>query len=89
MQKAAEIHARENGDAPMFVMVNARLTETYREPVFLSPPPKFMRGFMRTEYIYQAEKEQPAGEVIAIASYTKKERPRRKAAAMPILPAIT
>lgn len=89
MSIAQEIHARENGDVPMFVMVNARLTEAYKEQVFLQPAPKFTRGFIRSDFSYAPPKGGIAeGEVIAIASYTRKERPRKKAA-MPLLPAMT
>lgn len=87
MNMALEIHARENGDTPIFVMVNARLTEVYAEQVFLQPSPKFTRGFIRSEFFYQPSKQGTAeGEVIAISSYTKKERPSGKASAMPMLP---
>lgn len=86
MTLAQEIHERENGDVPLFVMVNAKLTHAYKEQVILSPAPKFTRGFIRSEFSYLPSKQQVKGEVIAIAQYTKKERPRRKAATTPLLP---
>ena len=86
MTIAAEIHVRENGDTPMFVMVNARLTESYKEQVLLSPSPKFTRGFIRTEYSYTPPKDgTPNGQVIAITDYVKKERSQKKEA-IPLLP---
>lgn len=86
---AQAIHARKKGDTPMFVMVNAKLTTAYPEPVFLQPAPKFTRGFIRSEFFFEPpNKQTTGGDVIAISGYTRKERPRRKSASAPMLPAM-
>jgi hypothetical protein len=85
MDIAQEIHAEkckaEGKDEPLFVMVNARLTQSYENPVYLSPSPKFTRGFIRAsdEAFYVAPSDHsPERNVVAIDGYAKKERKPKK-----------
>jgi hypothetical protein len=70
--------ARERGDEPLFVMVNAELTKIYEQHTFLQPAPKFTRGFIKApdQAAYSLEPRDPVAEkiVIAIRNYRKKQR---------------
>jgi hypothetical protein len=95
MDIAQEIQAkqaREQGKEPepLFVMVNARLTRSYEDPVYLSPAPKFTRGFTRsndTSFVAPGDFA-PERKVIAIEGYAKKERSTRRRTDVPLLPGV-
>jgi hypothetical protein len=73
--------AKERGDEPLFVMVNAELTKVYDAPTFLSPAPKFTRGFIKVadQAAYSLSPIDPVSQkiVIAINDYQKKQRIKR------------
>ncbi len=95
MDIAQEIHAREAKEQgkepePLFVMVNAKLTRAYKDPVYLSPSPKFTRGFIKSDdstFIAPGDFV-PERQVVAIEGYEKKERPRRRPIEVPLLPGV-
>lgn len=96
MSIAYEIHVKkckEQGkDEPLFVMVNARLVTAYEHPVYLSPSPKFTRGFIRStdDAFYVAPSEhKPERNVVAIDGYSKKERSSKRHVDMPLLPGVS
>jgi hypothetical protein len=69
--------AKESGrePEPLFVMVNAKLVKQYSQPVYLSPSPKFTRGFIRSDnssFIAPADFS-PDRTIVAIDSYEKKK----------------
>ncbi|MCI0552088.1 MAG: hypothetical protein L0287_14140 [Anaerolineae bacterium] len=84
MDIAQEIHAKQareegNEPEPLFVMVNARLLQAYEQPVYLSPSPKFTRGFIRSnDSSFVAPTDySPERNVVAIDGYVKKGRSKK------------
>ena len=67
--------SNERGEQ-LFVMINAELTKIYDNPIFLSPAPKFFRGFQRaddySEYIFSEPEMVTKKNVFAIQNYSKK-----------------
>lgn len=94
MDIAQEIHAKqakEKGEEPepLFVMVNAKLITAYPDLVYLSPAPKFTRGFIRSDdssFVAPADYA-PERKVVAIDGYAKKERSRKRPE-YPMLPGV-
>jgi hypothetical protein len=69
----------------LFLMINARLTAAYKDPVYLQPVPKFTRGFTRVsvDTSYQvSDSELLNGSVFAIRDYQKRQK--RPAAPAPV-----
>lgn len=92
MAIAQEIHTerlRKQGEnpGPMFVMLNARLVRAYKDPVYLSPSPKFTRSFIRSDdtSFTAPDDYAPERQVVAIDGYEKKKRPRKRLD-QPLLP---
>lgn len=88
MDMAQKVHSEKHPDEPMFVMVNASLTRAYEHPVYLSPAPKFNRGFMRsadTSFVF-TEAHHPESKVVGISGYAKNKKPRKSRKDMPMLP---
>jgi hypothetical protein len=71
----------------MFVMVNGRLTKAYKEPVYLSPSPRFTRSFIRSDdaSFTAPDDYAPDRQVVAIDGYEKTKRPRKRLD-QPLLP---
>ncbi len=96
MDIAQEIHGNEAKEKkkepePLFVMVNAKLIRAFKEPVYLSPAPKFTRSFIRSDdsSFVAPDDFTPERQVIAIDGYEKKKRPSRAQPAVPLLPETT
>lgn len=91
MAIALEFHHKQESADPLFVMVNAKLIRAYKAPVYLSPSPKFTRGFIRSDdsSFIAPDDFVPERQVIGIEGYEKKERPRKERKGMPLLPGVT
>lgn len=79
----------EDEREPLFVMVNATLTQAYANPVYLSPAPKFTRGFIRSDdssFVAPGDFS-PERNIIAIDGYARKDP--RKRAHYPELPGVS
>jgi hypothetical protein len=81
MKIAQKIHAEQakqegKEPEPLFAMINARLTKAYKAPVYLSPSPKFTRGFTRSDdsSFVAPDDFSPQRNIVAIDGYSKKER---------------
>lgn len=93
MDIAQEIHeqkAKKEGKEPepLFVMVNAKLITAYQAPIYLSPMPKFTRGFIRSaDSSFVAPRDHVVEQkIISIDGYEKKKQPHKRNGGMPLLP---